>query len=113
MVLRSSSRVTLRPWWRRRFGLVWTKRIILFWSAYDAYTAPSPCPLPRWGRGIRATRGPDHAGDHPGEFGVDHSRYGALDGAMCDVALHQGEEGLLRRGLRHAGTHCGLSHLGK
>ena len=45
---------------------------------------------------------PDHARDHPGQPRLDDPRHGAPDGAVRDVALHQGEEGLLRRHLRHA-----------
>ena len=58
-------------------------------------------------------RGSDYARDHSREPGVDHPRHGALDGAVRDVALHQGEEGLLRRRLRHAGAHRRVPYLGQ
>ena len=54
-----------------------------------------------------------HARDHPRQPRLDHSRHGAPDGAVRDVAVHQGEEGLLRRRVRHEGAHRRLPHLGQ
>ena len=54
-----------------------------------------------------------HARDHPRQPRLDHPGDGAPDGAVRDVAVHQGEEGLLRRRLRHGRAHRGLPHLGE
>src|SRR5690242_3861750 len=87
----SSNRAMPPCWWRRDFARTSTTRTIFSWSVYDI-SSPSPCPLPLRGRG--EDRGSDHSGDHSGQPGLDHPRHGALDGAVRDVALHQGEEGL-------------------